>query len=283
MYDAKRNKERMRNQRLFYGWVIVLLFYFTSISSPTTINGRFTVLNYTVSELSVLLQINTNTGTDDLGGATIVFRFDTSAVDFPYNPVKDVDYIFHNFNEGNYSSATVSKPIGNILWVNIDLPFNNSNNGMVVALNPEWTDLVTLNFHIIDPNKTAELSWQDTGLFWSIYDADNMTLWENGVFEDFTTSVASASELPIHYMLEQNYPNPFNPSTKIKVKLPVKTNLKLVVYNLLGEIVKVVATGEYDAGTHEFIFDAAKLASGVYLYRIDSATFIETKKMILLR
>jgi hypothetical protein len=275
--------ERKRNMRLFNVIVIILLFCFTSPVSPTTINGRFTVLNVTSSEFTVLLQINTNTGTDDLGGATIVFSFDTSAINFPNNPIKDVDYVFHNFNEGNYSGATVSKPMSDKILVNIDLPFVNNNSGTIVTANPEWTDVVTIHFDIVNPNKTSDLLWLTTSLFWGIYDADNTTLWETGVFQDLLTSVEPGSGLPTNYELEQNYPNPFNPSTKIIVELPNKTIIRLAVYNLLGEMVSEVVSGEYEAGTHEFTFVTNSLASGVYLYRIESAEFTDTKKMILLR
>ena len=138
----------------------------------------------TSSELSILLQINTNTGTDDLGGATIAFSFDTTAVAIEDNPIKNVDYFFHNFCDGNYSPATITKPIRNQLWVNIDLPFINNNNGTIVTASPGWTDVVTIHFDIVDPNGAAHLDWQTTSPFWGIYDANNSTLWQTGEFTD---------------------------------------------------------------------------------------------------
>jgi hypothetical protein len=60
----------------------IILFFFTFSVLPTTINGRFIVLEEDSSKFTVLLQINTNTGTDDLGGSTIVFNFDTTAISF---------------------------------------------------------------------------------------------------------------------------------------------------------------------------------------------------------
>jgi len=172
-----------RNMKQFIVLLGIILFCFTSSVLPTTINGRFTVLNSTSSTFTVLFQINTNTGIDDLGGTTIVFGFDTAAISFTSTPVSNVDYIFHNFSGGNYSSATVTKPMNNRIWVNINLPFNNSNNGSVVAASPDWTDVVTINFDVVDVNKSPGLSWLLTSMFWGIYDADNITLWETGVFE----------------------------------------------------------------------------------------------------
>lgn len=169
--------------KLFIAFVGIILFFYPYYILPTTINGRFTVFNTTSTKFSVLLQINTNSGTDDLGGATIVFSFDNNAITFPDTPVRNVDYVFHNFNGNNYSLATVTKPIENKIWVNIDLPFINSNNGTVVAGSPEWTDVVTINFDVIKEDILPGLAWNLTSLFWGIYDADNINFWETGTFE----------------------------------------------------------------------------------------------------
>jgi hypothetical protein len=173
-----------RNMMRFNALVGIILFFFTFSVLPTTINGRFIVLEEDSSKFTVLLQINTNTGTDDLGGSTIVFNFDTTAISFTSNPVKDVDYVFHNFCSGNYSPATVTRPMQDKIWVNIDLPFNNNNNGTVVAASPGWTDVVTIYFNIIDPSGMAHLSWLTASPFWGIYDADNSTLLQTGEFTD---------------------------------------------------------------------------------------------------
>ncbi len=150
---------------------------------PTTVNGRFVDQGITGSKYNILLQINTNTGTDDIGGATIIFGFDTNAVNFSNTPIKNVDYIFHNFDGGHYSPATITKPMKNKIWVNFDLPFTNSNNGTVVAGSPGWTDVVTIKFDLVNPNIPPGLTWYLTSFFWGVYDANNFNLWETGVFE----------------------------------------------------------------------------------------------------
>jgi len=274
--------------KLFNFLVVILFFCYASSVSPTTINGRFTVLNATGSDFTVLLQINTNIGTNDLGGATIVFGFDTTFISFTENPVKNVDYIFHNFCGGNYSPATITRPMKNRIWVNIDLPFNNGNNGTPVAVSPEWTDVVTIHFDIVDPNGAPNLSWLTTSSFWGIYDADNSTLWETGEFQDLPTSVEQVSDLPTKYELVQNYPNPFNPSTKIRYSVPIvgtslKKSVQLKVYDILGNEVATLVNEEKEAGNYEVEFSAVNLASGIYIYRLQAAEFSDTKKMILLR
>jgi hypothetical protein len=87
----------------------------------------------------------------------------------------------------------------------------------------------------------------------------------------------------LDYKLEQNYPNPFNPSTTISFSLPKETYLRLNIYNILGELVQTLADGTYEAGYHTLNFNAANLASGMYIYRIESDAFIQVRKMILLR
>jgi len=96
------------------------------------------------------------------------------------------------------------------------------------------------------------------------------------------------SNIPKEYKLTQNYPNPFNPSTTISFDLPVNSNIVLKVFNLLGEQVAKLADGEYLAGSHQVIFDASNLSSGLYIYRIqakgdDGNVYIDNKKMIVMK
>ena len=83
------------------------------------------------------------------------------------------------------------------------------------------------------------------------------------------------------YDLAQNYPNPFNPSTTIRFSLPEKGNVKLDVFNILGEHVDNLLNAELDAGVHEVYFNAANLSSGVYFYRLQSNEYVKTNKMTL--
>jgi hypothetical protein len=85
------------------------------------------------------------------------------------------------------------------------------------------------------------------------------------------------------YSLMQNYPNPFNPSTVISYQLPVTGNVTLKVYDLLGNEVATLVNEEKLAGKYEVKFNASKLVSGVYIYKIKSGSFSNTKKMILMK
>ncbi|MCU7493913.1 MAG: T9SS type A sorting domain-containing protein [Ignavibacteria bacterium] len=90
-------------------------------------------------------------------------------------------------------------------------------------------------------------------------------------------------KLPEGYWLMQNYPNPFNPSTVIKFRTVQEGNTSLRVYDLLGREVAVLINGRLAAGEHSATWDASRCPSGIYFYRLISGSFIETKKMLLVR
>jgi hypothetical protein len=90
-------------------------------------------------------------------------------------------------------------------------------------------------------------------------------------------------EVPASFSLAQNYPNPFNPTTTIQFSLPQAGNVALKIYNVLGEEVKTLVNEFRQEGKHSVQFNANNLASGIYLYRIQAGSFVETKKMILIK
>jgi pectin methylesterase-like acyl-CoA thioesterase len=94
---------------------------------------------------------------------------------------------------------------------------------------------------------------------------------------------------PANFDLSQNYPNPFNPSTKINYSLPFESNVKITIYNSLGESVKELVNSFQPGGYYEMTFDAKSLSSGIYFYCISAVSkdglhnFTNTKKMMLLK
>ena len=91
---------------------------------------------------------------------------------------------------------------------------------------------------------------------------------------------------PVHvkeYKLEQNYPNPFNPSTRISWQSPVGSYQTIKVYDVLGNEVAALVDEYKPAGSYEIEFNGSNLASGIYLYKLQAGSFVETKKMILLK
>jgi hypothetical protein len=86
-----------------------------------------------------------------------------------------------------------------------------------------------------------------------------------------------------NYSLEQNYPNPFNPGTEIKFTLAKTGNVSLKVYDMLGREAACLVNSELEAGSHTINFNAANLASGVYIYTLNAGNFSMTKKMMFLK
>lgn len=99
-----------------------------------------------------------------------------------------------------------------------------------------------------------------------------------------TTSIdRDATQQPNAYVLHNNYPNPFNPTTNISFTIPVTENVQLNVYNVLGQRVQTLMNGVMPAGTHTVNFNAANLASGVYIYQVRAGNFVQNKTMMLVK
>lgn len=99
-----------------------------------------------------------------------------------------------------------------------------------------------------------------------------------------TTSIDNGKQTTENsFELEQNYPNPFNPSTQIRFALRASHLARLTVYDVLGREIAVLVDGVMPAGTHNVTFDASNLPSGVYIYRLEAAGQVQTRRMILIK
>lgn len=102
-------------------------------------------------------------------------------------------------------------------------------------------------------------------------------------FTQVTSIDGPENSLPGAFTLSQNYPNPFNPSTVIGYQVPVNTDVRLEVFNMLGQSVALLVNEQKAAGSHTVSFDASALSSGIYIYRIHSSGFNQTRKMLLIK
>jgi hypothetical protein len=107
----------------------------------------------------------------------------------------------------------------------------------------------------------------------------------SGGVDTVSTGIVNEELIPDNFVLFQNYPNPFNPSTKIKFSIPagLKHIVSLRVYDILGNEVATLVNEEKPAGVYEVEFDASMYSSGVYFYKLQTGSFIDVKKMILLK
>jgi len=106
---------------------------------------------------------------------------------------------------------------------------------------------------------------------------------DNFWFHSSSVAVGIESNVsaPLTFILEQNYPNPFNPTTKIKYRIAEAGLVKLAIFNILGQEVRVLVNEIREAGFYDIDFNAESLPSGIYLYKIQTPQFTETKKMLL--
>jgi len=134
-----------------------------------------------------------------------------------------------------------------------------------------------------DPNNPGYALWPAMGTLrndMGAYGGPNAASWIIVGIEDDETEEL---QTPTVFELSQNYPNPFNPSTTIQYSIKERSSVELVLYDILGRQVVVLVNEEQDAGYYKIKFNAGRLASGIYLYRLRAGDFVETKKMVLMK
>ncbi len=128
-----------------------------------------------------------------------------------------------------------------------------------------------------DPNKTAY------GLLDSLYNPTLILSSYSNYISTVTSIKNLQSFLPVKFRLFQNYPNPFNPATTINYSIPKASFVTIKVYDVLGKEVAALVNEEKPRGNYKLEFDAGKLSSGIYFYRMQAGGFVETQKLLLLK
>jgi hypothetical protein len=158
-----------------------------------------------------------------------------------------------------------------------------NNNGFEIQRN-SGEGFVTIGF--VKGNGTTteakNYSYSDNNLVTGNYSYRLKQVDFNGAY-DYSKVVEVEIVTLNNFELSQNYPNPFNPTTSIRFNIPEAGNVKLAVYNLLGQEVKTLVNGFRTAGSYTVNFDASNLSSGIYLYKIEMNNFTQTRKMTLLK
>ena len=146
----------------------------------------------------------------------------------------------------------------------------------------EWDSIVFLEGYG-NSNSPKEYSYTDKELFagGSKFQYRLKQVDTDGSFS--YSDVVEVEVVPDQFELSQNYPNPFNPSTTIRFSLPEATQVKINLFNMLGEQVATLAEGMYESGYHKITFNASSLPSGTYVYRLESSNFVQVKKMVLIK
>jgi photosystem II stability/assembly factor-like uncharacterized protein len=150
-------------------------------------------------------------------------------------------------------------------------------NGIFLSTNngDSWTP-----FNTGLPNPyISSLALNDTCIYAGLFGG----IWSIPLSEAITSVPPSHQDVPLHFNLGQNYPNPFNPVTTISFTLPSKSIVSLKVFDLIGREVATIVSEEMSVGNHSKQWNASKFSSGIYFYRLQSGSYTETKKLLLLK
>jgi len=131
-------------------------------------------------------------------------------------------------------------------------------------------------------NSPKNYSYEDKNVTAGNYSYRLKQIDNDGQFE-YSKIIEVDLGVPTKFELSQNYPNPFNPTTRIKFSLPEAGNVKLTLFNVLGQEVKILANESKESGVHIINFDASDLNSGIYVYKLEAGAFTQTRKMTLLK
>ncbi len=137
---------------------------------------------------------------------------------------------------------------------------------------------VDLKFRMGPENPSTKVLTYENNKISEVFTKDGPVTADNSTIENEVTNV-----IPKEYALLQNYPNPFNPTTSITFDIPVLADVKLSIYDITGRELSVLVNKQLEPGSYSFNWNAAQYASGIYFYRIKSGSFVQTKKMALLK
>lgn len=232
-------------------------------------------------------------GVDVKSGGTTLFTLRPPNANQPISaPVEaeGADYVPHYFNTVQLGGS------GTVSWM-VDLPLSGDHGLNIYYQAPAGTQTVQLSAGGQNVSVELEGTAGDSTGASKLSDvitlpagSQTFTLSGSNVLIDWVQvvrkeiiSITKLDEMPKSYELSQNYPNPFNPVTQINFELGKASNVKLIVYNILGQKVATLVNEYMNAGKYKVSFDARHLAAGVYLYSIEADNFKTAKKMVLLK
>jgi len=148
------------------------------------------------------------------------------------------------------------------------------------VLHESWVNSAWVPTDIMDFNTIAILRFNDDAGNRYEYSGYSVIL----KYKTLTTSVEPGEgATPVQFSLSQNYPNPFNPTTVVAFQLPVSSQVRIAVYDMLGREVALLMDERKDPGEYTLQFDGSRLTSGVYYYRLRAGDYMQTRKMLLLK
>ncbi len=204
--------------------------------------------------------------------------FDVSNINFKIEeavPVELVSFTAHSIDAGVLLSWTTATETNNLGFA-IERSRDEENFSQIGFVDGKGTTTEISNYNFID----ADI---ESGKYYYRLKQTDF----NGTFEYLNVVLVDAG-LPRQFVLNQNHPNPFNPSTTIKFQLPVDANVRIELFNSIGQKISEILNSDLSGGVHEVNFEASNLSSGIYYYMMnaigkDGKAFTATKKMILMK
>ncbi|MBL7129219.1 MAG: T9SS type A sorting domain-containing protein [Ignavibacteria bacterium] len=161
--------------------------------------------------------------------------------------------------------------------------------GLQLSVNPNFNPL-RLNITGLSTSQYTVPSGvlnNDTTYYWRVNAMNGLGTGDWSLICHFTTLLTGvpiySNEIPKEFKLYQNYPNPFNPTTSIKIDIPKSYHSKLTIYNLLGREIAILINENYNAGSYILNWDASGIPSGIYFYKIETGSFTDIKRMVLIK
>ena len=264
----------------------------SGVTQNLTSAGNLDIFFAKYSSDGSLIWANRVGGTDsDFGSSLVVDGNGNSYITGAFRDTVDFDHGSGTSNlisNGNYDIFFAKyAPNGNFIWAN-GMGGTSIDQGNSIAIDESGNIFVAGNFKYtvdFDPgigtfNLTAGGSTGSDDIFIAKYLPDGL----------LTDVDEIDNNIPIAFELNQNYPNPFNPSTKIRYTIPNVTlsgvegsRVQLKIYDVLGNEVATLVDENKSAGSYEVNFDAEGLTSGIYFYKLQAGSFVQTKKMILIK
>jgi len=181
-------------------------------------------------------------------------------------------------------TATLTITCGSLAPLKIDSVYTMTKWFVVASVHDTVSEGDTMSLLIsFTPDTTIVMSYYDTLciLSNSIYPLTKVPL--SGIIAIPTSVLQNSFDIPKNFSVSQNYPNPFNPATVINYQLPVNSFVTLKVYDMLGREVANLINARKNAGYYNVTFSVDHLPSGVYFYRLQAGSYIQTRKLVLLK
>ena len=283
----------------------------SSIIKSTNGGQNWELLNIGINDINYIAQINIdpsdketvysiiairgNISTNSLvktsdGGQSWKIIADTAF--YAYINNRNSNYVYYTGNNNLYISSNKGETFQKI-FVNYDfrkIQADKFNDALLYALTQNgiikssdygytWKEIDELkDFNSIND---FEISYSESSypIFWG-------STYYNGILKyelKQQTSVLTIHPKESDYFLSQNYPNPFNPATTITYELPKESNVRLIIYNILGEKIDELVNSFQKTGRYKIVWNANGFSSGIYFYSIKAGNFTSTKKLILMK